>query len=665
VQNTPQGPGDLYCWTHLVDLTRSFTKQEVQDGWAEVECRLNLQDDLEATQIQYLHHGENRRRMRKAKVRLAALEQLVRRILGDQSHPSSTESFGASQSPQPLQDRRTTFHLHYSNPVQSETEVFPRGNGGSYIYTRHRSRRHSRRREEENVRYNQKTSQLQDPGHRSPQNLPQSCYSGNEEGEDSHRQARQSEQRFEHSAGSQQNTLQSRTLDAREPRQVSPSCSPSHERAESRRRRRQSELRYDDNAAPELATAELRDPVARKTRRSHHSNDERPDNYISAPRRSFSTNGDEHLGGNWHVPPILQVASNLQSAHSSQPREDNLELGRTTSEGEQPNFKRKLRQPPNCERDDHQSEQRARHRERSISRREQAMEDESLRPHTPDESNHWLPSNVYHQQLREQGNRDTSRIQLPLSSSKYSTHNATNIYPDIPSKHNLALQENDCLPRTQNFDQDHLARYPTTSRRSPSFSQNTAIPAPTYVHRSTSTHTAFADSGSVPQRSNSNVIRLPMPPRSLEQGQPQGGQHATRRPSSGSAGPRVVLASSISHNSHLASDSSAYRQSNQRAEISSPPPSSLGEDQSWRHKGSPSSRSSSTSEASTGGYDTCFSTSSSLSSHSTLVPEPVERQPPRQDSRYYPPDSYQPLKERRRRRKPSRSRSSSSSRHRD
>jgi hypothetical protein len=511
VQNTPQGPGDFYCWTHL---TRSFTTQEVQDGWAERQCRSNLQEDLEATQIRYSYHRENRRKMRNARVPLATLEQLVRRILGDQSHPSSTESFGASQGP----------------------------HGGSYTYTRHRSRRHSRRGEEENVRYNQKRSQLQDPGHISPQNLPQNCYSGNEEGENSHRQAQQSEQRFEYLAGSQQSTLQSRTLDAREPRQVSPSYSPSHERAESRRPRQESELRYDDYAATELATAELRDPVARKTRRSRHSNDEGPDNYTSAPRKSFSTNGDEHLRGNWHVPPIV---SNLQSAHSSQPREENLELDRTTSEGEQPNFKRKLRQPSNRERDDHQSEQRARHRERSTSRREQAMEDESLRPHTPDESNLRLPSNVYHQRLREQRKQDKSRTQLPSSSSKYSTHNAPKINPEIPSKHNPALQPDDCLPRTRNFDLDHLPRHSTTSSR----------------------------------RSQS--------------------------------------------------------------------------------------RSSSTSEASRGSYDTCFSTSSSLSSHSTLVPEPFERQAPRQESRHYPPDSYQPPTGRRRRRKSSRSRSSSSRRHRD
>jgi hypothetical protein len=484
-QNTPQGSGDLNCWTHL---TRSFTAQEVQDGGAERECRLNLQEDLEATQIPYLHHRENRRKMRNARVPLATLEELVGRIFGDQSHPSSTDSFGASQGP----------------------------HGGSYTYTRHRSRRHSRRREEENVRYNQKTSQVQDPDHRSPQNFPQSCYSGDEEGEYSHRQARQAEQRFEYLAGSQQSTLQGRTQDAREPRQ----------------------------ASPELATAERRDPVARKTRRSHDFNDGRPDNYISAPRRSFSTNGDEHHGGNWHVPPIQQVASNLQSAHSSQSREDNLEFDRTTSECEH-NFKRKLRQPSNCERDDHQSEQRARHRQRSTSRREKPMKDESVRPHTPDENNHRLPSNVYHQQLREERNRDTSRIQLPLSSSKYSTHNATKIKPKIPSKHNPALQKDDCLPPTRNFDRDHLPRHSTTSRR--------------------------------------------------------------RSPS----------------------------------------------------------RSSSASEASRGGYDTCFSTSSSLSSHSTFVPESVERQPPGRDSRYYPPDSYQPLNQRRRRRKSSRSRSSSSRRHRD
>jgi hypothetical protein len=450
-QNTPQGSGDLNCWTHL---TRSFTAQEVQDGGAERECRLNLQEDLEATQIPYLHHRENRRKMRNARVPLATLEELVGRIFGDQSHPSSTDSFGASQGP----------------------------HGGSYTYTRHRS---------------------------------------------------------------QQSTLQGRTHDAREPRQVSPSCSSSHERAESRRPRRQSEPRYDGYATPELATAELRDPVARKTRQSHDSNDGRPDNYISAPRRSVLTNGDEHLWGNWHAPPIQQVASNLQSVHSSQSREDNLEFDRTTSECEQPNFKRKLRQPSNCERDDHQSEQRARHRQRSTSRREKAMKDESVRPHTPDENNHRLPSNVYHQQLREERNRDTSRIQLPLSSSKYSTHNATKIKPKIPSKHNPALEKDDCLPPTRNLDWDHLPRHSTASRR--------------------------------------------------------------RSPS----------------------------------------------------------RSSSASEASRGGYDTCFSTSSSLSSHSTFVPEPVERQPPRQDSRYYPPDSYQPPNQRRRRRKSSRSRSSSSRRHRD
>jgi hypothetical protein len=508
VQDTPQEPGDLSCWTHL---TRSFTAQEVQDGGAGRECRLNLQEDLEATQIRYLHHRENRRKMRNARVPLATLEQLVGRIFGDQSHPSSTDSFGASQGP----------------------------HGGSYTYTRHRSRRHSRRREEENARYNQKRSQVQDPDYRSSQNLPQSCYSGNEEGEYSHRQARQFEQRFEYLAGSQQSTLQGRTQDAREPRQVSPSYSPSHERAEGRRPRRQSELRYDDYAAPEL-----RDPVARKTRRSH-PNDERPEDYVSAPRRSFSTNGDEDLGTNWHVPPIQQVASNLQSAHSSQPREDNPELDRTTSEGEQPYFKRKLRQPSNRERDDHQSEQRARHREVSTSRREQATNYESVRPHTPDESNPRLPPNVYHQRLREQRNRDTSRTHLPLSSSKYSTHNATKTNSEIPSKHNPALQKDDCLPRTRNFDGDHLQRHSSTSRR--------------------------------------------------------------RSPS----------------------------------------------------------RSSSTSEASRGSYDTCFSTSSSLSSHSTLVPEPFERQPPRQESRYYPPDSYQPPTGRRRRRKSSRGRSSSSRRHRD
>jgi hypothetical protein len=249
---------------------------------------------------------------------------------------------------------------------------------------------------------------------------------------------------------------------------VSPSYRPSHERAESHRPRRQWEIRYDDYAAPELATAELRDPVARKTRRNHHSNDGRPDNYISAPRRSFSTNGDEHFGGNWHVPPIQQVAINLQSAH------------------------------------------------------------------TPDESNPRLPSNVYHQRLREQRKRDTSRTQLPSSSSKYSTHNATKVNPEIPSKHHPALQKDDSLPRTRNFDGDHLPRHSTTSSR----------------------------------RSQS--------------------------------------------------------------------------------------RSSSTSEASRGSYDTCFSTSSSLSSHSTLVPESFERQPPRQKSRYYPPDSFG-----RRRHKSSRGRSSS------
>ncbi|KUJ22819.1 uncharacterized protein LY89DRAFT_664605 [Mollisia scopiformis] len=135
-QNVPRGAEEVKCWVHLPE---SFTYCKVEEGWAKIECREDLKEALEVTQIQHPRRIRNRNDLVSNGVDLDGLELLVGRILYNGSIPSSTESISYTRSPPPIESRPNQHRRRYRTTRAVSPNQRPEANNAltaSITYTR-------------------------------------------------------------------------------------------------------------------------------------------------------------------------------------------------------------------------------------------------------------------------------------------------------------------------------------------------------------------------------------------------------------------------------------------------------------------------------------------------------------------------------------------------
>ena len=357
-EGAPRGLAAPRCLTHLPN---HYTKELVQDGSAETECREKLQRDLEHTQIQFLRRGENTRRMRNAGVRIVELEELVRSIL--HYHPSSTESFPSTPSPKPFKHRRKKRHFHPTVPLHREMEAFPRRNETFTVDNRHSNLRGFRDRDEE-YESPEVISHPRDPESARQRNGLRCPTCGNQRAEDNTQRPR-SNQRHEEYETYDQITSQPRDSEITEPRY---------------------ESRYYDSRGKTV------------------------EHQVPAPRISSSTHHTGYFTSN--LPSNLNV-SNIRQPHPSQPRDPDHIFEGSPQVHDQPGTRRKSRRLSKNEARSHEAEPQILPRERSVPERSTEIMNEPPRNRPPDESissrpHYPLPPDIHHKRRREDRQQRTS-----------------------------------------------------------------------------------------------------------------------------------------------------------------------------------------------------------------------------------------------------------------